>query len=65
MTVQEALAAGYKEADRTFQRGYLSRKTDVFKQEVKSAGGSRQGQIYYLAPCWKTTNYCYRVYLTK
>lgn len=65
MTVKEALANGYRKGESAYQRKYISRKTDIDSQEVKVAGGSRKGQLYYNAPCWTSTNYSYRVYLEK
>lgn len=64
-TVAEALAAGYRRIDTKFQRGYISRRSDINSLPVRIAGGSRRGELYYLSPSWKSTVYCYRVYLAK
>lgn len=64
-TVAEALAAGYHRIDTKFQRGYVSRRSDINALPVHVAGGSRRGELYYLSPSWKSTTYCYRVYLAK
>lgn len=65
-SVTEALAAGYEETgDITFQAGYVSRRTDPLKGRVYQGASCRKGQLFYLAPCRKSTRYCYRVYLQK
>ena len=65
MTYGEAKANGWKEADTKYERGYVSRKVDVDQQPVLVAGGSRKGQLYVKLPCWSTTLFCVRQYLTK
>ena len=65
MTYGEALNAGYRDGDVTFQRGYVSRRVSVLDQPVKEAGGNRKGQLYVLLPNYRSTNYCYRQYLVK
>lgn len=65
MTYQDAISAGYKDADQKYQRGYISRKADQLSQEVHTAGGSRKGSLYVLLPCWTSTQYCIRQYLIK
>ncbi|MCL1789831.1 MAG: hypothetical protein FWG40_00480 [Peptococcaceae bacterium] len=65
MTLQQAYAQGYTDADATRQRGYVSRKIDPLKQAVQVAGGSRKGELYVLLPGWDTTTYCWRRYLTR
>ena len=49
-TLSEALDQGYRMADTTYQRGYISRKVNMYAQPVKVAGGSRRGQLYIDAP---------------
>lgn len=65
MTYAEAIAAGYKPTEVTYQRGYVSRKTNVEEQIVMTAGGSKAGKLYVLLPNWFSTRYCFRQYLTK
>lgn len=65
MTYTEAKARGYKDADSTWFRGYVSRKIDTDQQTVKVAGGSRKGQLYVELPSWASTNYAIRQYLVK
>lgn len=65
MTVQELKAAGFIPADRTWTRGYISRKSDPNKAKVFIAKGSREGQFYALLPSWTSTRYCYRQYFVK
>lgn len=65
MTYAEAIASGYVEADRKYTRSYVSRKIRIEDQPVKLAGGNRKGQLYVLAPCFTSSQYCYRVYLTR
>lgn len=65
MTYKEAIEAGYKPADMAYQWGYVSRKVNPDEQEVQTAGGSRRGELYVLLPCWRSTRYCIRQYLTK
>lgn len=65
MTYGEALENGYHETDQKWQRGYVSRRVDVLDQLVKVAGGNRKGELYVLIPSRSSTNYCYRIYLSK
>lgn len=66
MTVADAFALGYRPYDQKYQRGYVSRVTwNESDAEVLTAGGNRKGELYFLAPAWETSNYCYRVYLRK
>ena len=65
MTYQDAINQGYKDADRKYQRGYISRKVDQMAQQVRTASGSRAGEMYVLLPCWDSTQYCIRQYLAK
>lgn len=63
-TLGEAIAAGYTRGDAAYQRGYVSRKAMPDENRpVFVAGGRRKGQLYYLAPCADSTQYCYRIYL--
>ena len=65
MNLKQALEQGYKMADMKYQRGYVSRKVNREEQEVHVAGGNRKGQLYVLVPCFTSTQYCYRLYLTR
>lgn len=65
MTYLEAIKSGYCEGDTKYQRGYISRKTDINNQIVRVAGGSRHGDLYVIAPCYHSTQYVVRVYLRK
>jgi hypothetical protein len=65
MTYREAIASGYKPVDQTYQRGYISRKIDPNNQVVMVAGGNRKGDKYILLPCWHSTQYCIRQYITR
>ncbi len=58
---------GYKlsVSDETFQRGYISRKIDPALSNntpVHVAKGKRAGRLYYLAPCFSSSQYCVRRY---
>lgn len=64
-TLLDALNQGYRMADTTYQRGYISRKVNMYAQPVKVAGGSRRGQLYIEAPCSTSTQYSYRIYLAR
>lgn len=64
-TWAEYKAAGYRVVGSAFARGYVSRKIDVNEQEIKVAGGSRKGQLYYEAPTYLSTQYHKRVYIAK
>ena len=61
-TYREMIANGYHAARTSYQRGYVSRRTDINDQQVHE---TRRGELYVLAPCWVSTQYCYRVYLTR
>lgn len=65
MTVKDLIKQGYHFSDVKLQRGYVSRKTDIGQSEVMQAGGSRKGQFYVLAPCFRSTRYCYRQYFVR
>lgn len=64
-TYAEALEMGYKPADYKWMPGYLSRKTDITKQPVIEARGTRKGDLYVEVPSWKSTQYHHRLYLVK
>lgn len=63
MTYLDAIKAGYKTADTKYQRGYVSRLAGPDAQPVRTAGGTRKGQLYVLLPCYCSTQYCIRQYL--
>ena len=67
LTLAAAREDGYAESgERTKQSGYCSRTGNPDFSIVYIAGkGKRAGQLYYLAPCFDSTFYCYRVWLTK
>lgn len=70
MNLKEAYENGYRLADCQYQNGYVSRKCDIDmiepeKIRVYEAGGKRKGQLYVLRPCFNTSRYCFRQYLTK
>ena len=67
LTLETAREYGYTESgERTKQSEYVSRRGDIEKSLVYIAGkGRRAGQFYYLAPCYDSTLYCWRVYLKK
>lgn len=66
-TLADAREMGYTESGEIRrQAGYVSRRGDIEKSIVYIAGrGKKQGQFYYLAPCFDSTRYCLRVYLAK
>ena len=64
MTYKQAIFAGYRDADTKYQRGYISRKVEKNNQTVYTAGGNRRGEKYILLPCYHSTKYCVRQYLT-
>ena len=65
-TLNDYLADGYHlDGGMTYQRGYVSRKTDIGNQIVHIAGGKRKGDPYILVPCFTSSRYCFRHYLTK
>lgn len=66
MTLNEMLDNGYHlNGGMAYQKGYVSRKIDIGEQQVHVAGGNRKGQYYVLEPCYHSTKYCFRHYLTK
>ena len=65
-SVQDAFSKMYMPTGEVaLQNGYISRIKDPLKGRVYEARGKRKGQLYYLEPNWKSTRYCYRVYLKK
>ena len=60
---KQALEIGYKKQYVSYQRGYVSVKTDINTQPVL-LGGQKHNKPYVLAHCSKSTQYCYRIYLT-
>lgn len=65
MTYSEALANGYKRAFVSYQKGYVSRKIDPHNQPLIEGKGIRKGMYYVELPCWISTRYSFRLYLTK
>lgn len=65
MTFKEAKEQGYYVDDVRLERGYVSRRVNVDEQLVLEAGGRRKGETYVSAPCFESTRYKYRYYLTK
>lgn len=66
-TLNDYLDMGYRlDGGMTYQRGYVSRKPmDEGKRIVYEAKGNRKGQFYVLEPCFTSSRYCFRHYLTK
>lgn len=64
MTYGEAKAKGYKDAGTSLERGYVSRKIDTDAQPVLTAGGCRKGEQYVLIPCFYSSQYRIRQYIT-
>lgn len=66
-TLDDFLDAGYHlDGGMTYQRGYVSRKIkDLGSRPVLEGKGSRKGQFYILEPCYSSTRFCFRHYLTK
>lgn len=63
MELKEMLKQGYVYCGRAWTRGYTSRRNySEYEAEIHKAGGSRNGQIYILAPAWNSTMYCWRHY---
>ncbi|MEG0578377.1 MAG: hypothetical protein RR490_00430 [Niameybacter sp.] len=61
MTYKQAIENGYTKGHTAYQRGYISRKTDINTQTVLTG---RKG-LYVLIPAFNTTIYCIRQYLKK
>lgn len=54
----------YGFGESAYTRGYVSRKNyNPDNAHVYTAGGSRAGQLYILAPCYDSTRFCFRQYL--
>lgn len=66
-TLNDYLDMGYHlDGGMEYQNGYVSRKIkDLGNQIVYEAGGRMKGQFYILEPCFTSTRYCFRHYLTK
>lgn len=64
-TAGEAQAQGYEVYATAYQRGYVSRRGDNRDALVYVAGGSRAGEMYYLAPSMISTQYCLRMYIRR
>ena len=64
-TYEDALAQGYTNSFTSLQRGYVSRKMDAATAPVMVASGNRKGQLYVILPCWQSSQYCIRQYLSK
>ncbi len=68
-TLRAYLNAGYtlESGEVTKQAGYLSRKlegSEFLDQPVYIVEkGRRAGRVFILRPSWRSTRYCYRVYL--
>ena len=63
-TLGDALLSGrWEYAERTRERGYISRKVHEMSQPLRIAHGAREGQVYVLLPCMDSTRYCWRQYL--
>lgn len=63
-TYYDAISAGYKDYDVRWQRGYVKRRHwNLHDAPIHVAGGKRKGQLYVLMPSWKSSRYCYRLYL--
>ena len=63
MTYQQALDMGYRNGDVKWTRGYTSRRCDINRLEVGTAGGTRKGQRYVVLPTLHSTVYSLRQYL--
>lgn len=64
-TYADAIRAGYREIGQAYQRGYVSRRTARDTLPIRVAGGNRRGELFVLAPCFRSTQYAVRVYLAK
>lgn len=63
MTFREALTKAYLITEVKTAAGYLSRKTDVYNQELKEGKGKRKGEWYIEVPHFNSTRYHLRVYM--
>ena len=61
-TYADAVTAGYRNHRQSWQRGYVSRRTNLDAQPIKY---DRYGNPYVLLPSWQSTRYCVRQYLQK
>lgn len=63
MTLADARDRGWKEHDRTLQKGYVSVYTTDRVTLIHKGKGKRKGQFYALVHNPNSTRFCYRVYL--
>lgn len=64
--LKQALLDGYEVCGAALQRGYVTRKPRKMEDiEVFKAGGKRKGKLYFLDCNYNSTNYCFRIYLSK
>ena len=66
MTYAEAIKAGFKRHHEAYFQGYVSRKVNEQNQPLKKAGGMyrKKGLYYVELPCWHSSRYAIRLYLT-
>lgn len=64
-TFGEAIKAGYYVYDSKKSYGYISRKTNINQQTIKTAAGSRRGELFVEIPSYTETAYFYRLYIRK
>ena len=66
-TVADARAMGYniRGYAETYQRGYVSRRANIDDRQIRVAGGTRKGELYYTISSPNSTQYCVRVYISK
>ena len=62
-TAAEAEQMGWETDGTTWYRGYVSRRSKPEDWPVCEAGGKRYGELYYIHPCWHSTQYCLRTYI--
>lgn len=65
LTFDEAIKAGFYVYDKKKSYGYISRKLDIKNQIVKTAAGSRRGELYIEIPSYTDTAFFYRLYIRK
>ena len=66
MTLGQAYNEGYTEGRTSLQRGYTSRKKLIDNTtHVYKSGKNGTGALYYIKPCFISTNYSIRQYLKK
>ena len=64
VSAAELQERGWRLADMSYERGYRSRRDKSPERgPVYMAGGQRRGELYYLEPCYTSSNYCMRVYM--